>query len=176
MDSGVHGDGSKSPCSEMENDHRRSLVVAFYDLDESHFFQMFVAAAVSLSEAYRRVTEKTANADVHGREFMRKHGMKVRVAEIKAENAAKCEMSKEEYRAYLIAAMKTPAGQIGPDHQFCQIYKVADENGVTREFRMPDKLRAAQLLAQHCGWDEPTKVALDVGDSLSAFLREVVPK
>ena len=41
MDSGVHGDASKSPCSEMENDHRRSLVVAFYDLDESHFFQMF---------------------------------------------------------------------------------------------------------------------------------------
>ena len=62
---------------------------------------------------------------------MRKHGMKARVAEIKAENAAKCEMSKEEYRAYLIAAMKTPAGQIGPDHQFCQIYKVVDENGVT---------------------------------------------
>ena len=139
-------------------------------------FAQYVAAAVSLSEAYRRVTGKTANADVHGREFMRKHGMKARVAEIKAENAAKCEMSKEEYRAYLIAAMKTPAGQIGPNHQFCQIYKVADENGVTREFRMPGKLRAAQLLVQHCGWDETAKVALDVSDSLSAFLREVVPK
>ena len=138
-------------------------------------FAQYVAGGVSLSEAYRGLV-KTANADAHGREFMRKHGMKARVAEIKAENAAKCEMSKEEYRAYLIAAMKTPAGQIGPDHQFCQIYKVVDENGVTREFRMPDKLRAAQLLAQHCGWDEPTKVALDVGDSLSAFLRDVVPK
>ena len=95
-------------------------------------FAQYVAAAVSLSEAYRRVTGKIANADVHGREFMRKHGMKARVAEIKAQNASKCEMSKEEYRAYLIAAMKTPAGQIGPDHQFCQIYKVVDENGVTR--------------------------------------------
>jgi hypothetical protein len=80
-----------------------------------------IAKSVSLSEAYRRVTGKTANADVHGWEFMRKRGMKARVAEIKAENAAKCEMSKEEYRAYLIAAMKTSAGQIGPDHQFCQI-------------------------------------------------------
>ncbi len=67
---------------------------------------------------------------------MRKHGMKARVAEIKAENAAKCEMSKEEYRAYL---MKTPAGQIGPDHQFCQIYKVVDENGVTRLLRAGNK-------------------------------------
>ena len=73
-------------------------------------------------------------------------------------------------------AIATVVKRIGHDHQFCQIYKVADQNGVTREFRMPDKLRAAQLLAQHCGWDEPTKVALDVSDSLSAFLREVVPK
>jgi hypothetical protein len=41
MDSGVQGDGSQSPCSEMENYHRRSLTVAFYNLDESHSFQMF---------------------------------------------------------------------------------------------------------------------------------------
>ena len=40
MDSGVHGGGSQSPCSEMENYHRRSLTVAFYNLDESHSFQM----------------------------------------------------------------------------------------------------------------------------------------
>ena len=39
------------------------------------------------------------------------------------------------------------SGEQLPD-QFCQIYKVVDDNGVTREFRMPDKLRAAQLLAQ----------------------------
>ena len=51
-------------------------------------FAQYVATAVSLSEAYRRVTGKTANAGVHGREFMRKHGMKARVSEIKADNAA----------------------------------------------------------------------------------------
>ena len=110
-------------------------------------FAQYVAAAVSLSEAYRRVTGKTANADARGREFMRKHGMKARVAEIKAENAAKCEMNKEEYRAYLIAAMKTPAGQIGFDHQFCQIYKVVDENGVTVG---PDRWRAAAPVLSTC--------------------------
>ena len=37
-----------------------------------------------------------------------------RIAEIRAENAAKCEMSKEEYRRYLIGAMRTPAADIGP--------------------------------------------------------------
>ena len=137
-------------------------------------FAQYVAQGVSLSQAYRRVAGKTANADVHGREFMRKRGMKARVAEIRTENAAKCEMSKEEYREYLIAAMKTPAGQLGPDHQFCQMYKVTDEQGVTREFRMPDKFRAAALLAQHCGWDAPTTINLETGDNLSAFLRRVI--
>jgi len=39
-----------------------------------------------------------------------------------------------------------------------------------------DKLRAAQLLAQHCGWDEPTKISLEAGDTLSAFLRGIVAK
>ena len=41
--------------------------------------------------------------------ILRKHGMKARVAEIKAENAAKCEMSKEEYCAHLPAHIPHPA-------------------------------------------------------------------
>jgi hypothetical protein len=67
--------------------------------------------------------------------------------------------------------MQTPGRDIDPHHPFCQVYKETDANGVTREWKTPDKLRA-----QHCGWNEPAKVALDVGDSLSAFLRDVVPK
>ena len=43
---------------------------------------------------------------------MAKRGMKERIAEIRAENAAKCDMSKEEYRSYLIGAMQTPAAEI----------------------------------------------------------------
>jgi hypothetical protein len=139
-------------------------------------FAQYVASGISRSEAYRRVSGKSANANNHGDEYMAKHGMKDRIAEIRAENAAKCDMSKEEYRSYLISAMQTPAADIDPHHQFCQVYKETDAEGVTREWKTPDKLRAARLLAQHCGWDEPTKVALDVSDSLSAFLREVVPK
>jgi Terminase small subunit len=139
-------------------------------------FAQYVASGISQSEAYRRVSGKTANANNHGDDYMAKLGMKERIAEIRAENAAKCDMSKEEYRSYLISAMRTPAATVDPHHPFCQVYKEIDARGVTREWKTPDKLRAAQLLAQHCGWDEPTKVALDVGDSLSAFLREVVPK
>jgi hypothetical protein len=72
--------------------------------------------------------------------------------------------------------MQTPAADIDPHHQFCQVYKETDAQGVTREWKTPDKLRAAQLLAQHCGWDEPTKISLEAGDTLSAFLRGIVTK
>ena len=139
-------------------------------------FAQYVASGISQSEAYRRVSGKTANANNHGDEYMAKRGMKERIAEIRAENAAKCDMSKEEYRSYLIGAMQTPAADIDPHHQFCQVYKETDAQGVTREWKTPDKLRAAQLLAQHCGWDEPAKNSLEAGDTLSAFLRGIVTK
>ena len=42
--------------------------------------------------------------------------------------------------------------------------------GATREWKTPDKLRAAQLLAQHCGWDESTKISLEAGDTLPLFI------
>ena len=75
-------------------------------------FAQYVASGISRSEAYRRVSGKTANANNHGDEYMAKRGMKERIAEIRAENAAKCDMSKEEYRSYLIGAMQTPAADI----------------------------------------------------------------
>jgi hypothetical protein len=37
-----------------------------------------------------------------------------------------CDMSKEEYRSYLISAMQTLAADIDPHHQFCQVYKETD--------------------------------------------------
>ena len=89
-------------------------------------FAQYVASGISRSEAYRRVSGKTANANNHGDEYMAKRGMKERIAEIRAENAAKCDMSKEEYRSYLISAMQTPAAAIDPHHQFCQVYKETD--------------------------------------------------
>ena len=103
-------------------------------------FAQYVASGISQSEAYRRVSGKTANANNHGDEYMAKRGMKERIAEIRAENAAKCDMSKEEYRSYLIGAMQTPAADIDPHHQFCQVYKETDAQGVTREWKTPDKL------------------------------------
>ena len=78
-------------------------------------------------------------------------------------------MSKEEYRSYLISAMQTPAADIDPHHQFCQVYKGNRCTGGNSRMETPDKLRAAQLLAQHCGWDEPTKISLETGDTFSAF-------
>jgi hypothetical protein len=40
----------------------------------------------------------------------------------------------------------------------------------------PDKLGAAQQLAKLTGWNSVEKVSVEAGDSLSAFLREIVAK
>ena len=135
-----------------------------------------VVSGLSHSEAYRQAGYGQKDVDGNAARLIVKDSIASRIAEIRAENAAKCEMSKEEYRRYLIGAMRTPAADIGPHHQFCQVYKETDSEGLTREWKTPDKLRAAQLLAQHCGWDEPTKIALEAGDSLTEFLKQVVTK
>ena len=40
----------------------------------------------------------------------------------------------------------------------------------------PDKLAAAAQLAKLIGWNEGEKVSVEAGDTLSAFLRQIVTK
>ena len=40
----------------------------------------------------------------------------------------------------------------------------------------PDKLGAAAQLAKLTGWNEVEKVSVEAGDTLSAFLRQIVTK
>ena len=53
-------------------------------------FAQYVASGISQSEAFRRVSGKTANANNHGDEYMAKRGMKERIAEIRAETGLHC--------------------------------------------------------------------------------------
>ena len=80
-----------------------------------------VVSGLSHSEAYRQAGYGQKDVDGNAARLIVKDNIASRIAEIRAENAAKCEMSKEEYRRYLIGAMRTPAADIGPHHQFCQV-------------------------------------------------------
>jgi hypothetical protein len=63
-------------------------------------FAEFAASGLSLSEAYRRTTGQTKNADAKGTQWHRYAGIKERIAELKAQNARRAQMTREELMAF----------------------------------------------------------------------------
>jgi len=90
-----------------------------------------------------------------------------RVAEIKNETSEKNSMTKQQLLEYLVDVLKTPAGDVTDGHKLCQSYKHTESE---RSIKIPDKLRAAELMAKMCGWNEPEKVQHEAGDTLTQFL------
>jgi hypothetical protein len=65
------------------------------------FCQAFVRSG-NASEAWRAATGKTKNADVHAAEFMVKHGIKDRIAEIRKEMEQEFGMERKEWLLRLL--------------------------------------------------------------------------
>jgi hypothetical protein len=93
-----------------------------------------------------------------------------RIRELQARQSAKAEMSRDDLRRYLVSVMRTPCGEIGPEHPLWVMHR-RTEGGL--EVRMPDKLCAAELLAKLCGWLAPDKVQLEAGEALATLLQRI---
>ena len=96
-----------------------------------------------------------------------------RVAELKAAQAQKSELSRDELREFLIEVILTPAGKVSEESRLCQSYKATSE---VREIRMPDKLRAVEQLAKLCGFNEPEKMEIEHGYKAQQELVEVIAR
>jgi hypothetical protein len=102
----------------------------------------------SASEAYRAIGSKRQERRRAGREVGGKGSIRERVAELKAAQSQKSELSRDQVREFLIAVIQTPAGKVDEQSRLCQSYKVTPD---VREIRMPDKVRAVEQFAKLCG-------------------------
>jgi hypothetical protein len=60
------------------------------------------------AEAYRRVAGRDSkNADVCANDWMKHAGVKERIAKLRADQNAKSEMSRDEYRRFLVGVIRT---------------------------------------------------------------------
>ena len=75
-------------------------------------FAQAVASSKSASEAYRLSGARGKNADVHAARLMVNDGISKRVAELKAVQAQKSELSRDELREFLTEVILTPAGKV----------------------------------------------------------------
>ena len=97
----------------------------------------------------------------------------LRVAELKAAQAQKSELSRDQLREFLTEVILTPASKVNEQSRLCQSYKVTPE---VREIRMPDKLRAVEQLAKLCGFNEPEKMEIEHWIQGAARVVEVIAR
>jgi phage terminase small subunit len=77
-----------------------------------------------------------------------------RIAELQREAAAECRMDRSQLLDFLVEVMMTPAGDVTEESRLCQAFHFTKD---TRWLKMPDKLRAAELVIRIHGWEEPEK-------------------
>ena len=136
------------------------------------FCHAFVTSG-NASAAYRESGGNGRNADVIANQLMRTNGIAERIAELKAAQAKKGELSRDQLREFLTEVILTPAGKINEQSRLCQSYKVTPE---VREIRMPHKLRAVEQLAKLCGFNEPEKMEIEHGYKAQQELVEVIAR
>jgi hypothetical protein len=129
-------------------------------------FATFAASGLSFAESYRRTTGKTANADVKGTQWHGYAGVKQRITELKAENAKRSQMTREELLDFYAEVIRTPADSVPAGSPVIQAYETT-ENG--HKIRIVDKAAAGAQLAKMCNWNAPEKFQVG-GDTLSAYL------
>jgi hypothetical protein len=133
-------------------------------------FAQTVASGKSASEAYRQSGATGKNADVHAARLMVNDGICQRVAELKAAQSQKSELSRDQLRKFLTEVILTPAGKVDEQSRLCQSYKNTPE---VRQIRMPDKLRAVEQLAKLCGWNEAEKHEHGANNELTELLKRL---
>lgn len=137
------------------------------------FAQLYVETG-NASEAWRRVTGKTGNADVNAFKWLGRPEVKARIAEIQAENDRLCQLKRDEALAFLATVVRTPLGKVDRDSPLCQEHTKTDsEHSSTERIKMPGKLEALRLVGQWCGWETGTQAENKMTDSLIAGIRRI---
>jgi hypothetical protein len=72
-----------------------------------------------------------------------------RIEELRAEALTEYRLNRRKVLDYLVDVILTPAGHVVDGDPLCQSFRTSDKG---RTMRMPDKIRAAEMLAKLCGW------------------------
>jgi hypothetical protein len=117
-------------------------------------------------EAYQLAGYKKSSAKANATRLMENDGMSSRIAELRAQQSAKAELSRDQFRQFLIDIIQAKPEQASTQNPLCEI--AMTKKGPTPVF--PDKLGAAAQLAKLTGWNSVEKVSVEAGENLASFL------
>jgi hypothetical protein len=135
-------------------------------------FCQAIASGRPAIEAYKLAGYKNSSAKANATRLMENDGISSRIAELRAQQSAKAELSRDQFRQFLISIIQAKPEQASMQNPLCEI--AMTKKGPAPVF--PDKLGAAAQLAKLTGWNSAEKVSVEAGDTLSAFLRQIIAK
>jgi hypothetical protein len=135
-------------------------------------FCQAIASGKPAMEAYKLAGYKKSSAKANATRLMENDGISSRIAELRVEQSAKSEFSRDQFRQFLINVIQAKPDEASMQNPLCEI--AMTKGGPAPVF--PDKLGAAVQLAKLTGWNSVEKMSVETGDTLSAFLRQIVAK
>jgi phage terminase small subunit len=159
-------------------------------------FAEFVASGIPAARAYSMAgySDNGRNAEANAVRVMANDGVKARIAELRAEASKRTEFKKDDLIRDLVAAWKTPVGEIDEKSQFAQESvidqiaggshgklkrgKAASGNEkvepitIRRRIKSIDKLQCVRLLTELLGWKEPDQLVVDAGPNTLEAVRK----
>jgi hypothetical protein len=129
-------------------------------------FCQAIASSRAAIEAYKVAGYKKSSAKANATRLMENDGISSRIAELKAQQSAKSEFSRDQLRQFLILIITAKPEQASMQNPLCEI--AMTKEGPAAVF--PDKLGAAAQLAKLTGWNSVEKVSFEAGENLASFL------
>ena len=122
------------------------------------FAQLVASGKHSDMEAFKQAGYADESAHQNACRLRANESVAARIEELRARNAEKCQLSRDEAVQYLVEILKTPIGEVTADHRLAQSY-----DAKSSKVELPSKLGAMQLLAKMCGWQTPERHEIEHG-------------
>lgn len=106
---------------------------------------------------------------VEAHRYLKNPNIRKYLAELRGEAEVLSAMTREEVIDYLVSAISSPVGEIGPDSPLCEEYTVDDAGKI--KTKSVSKLGAIRELARLTGMDAPQKVELSADSEVVEMLR-----
>ena len=149
------------------------------NLRQSKFAELYVACG-NATRAYGQAYDvpKTDEGNypgwcaTDGNRLLRNEKVRAEVERIKGENQALASLSREETLDYLVSAITTPAGEIGPDNPLCEEYEVKPDGSI--KVKAISKIAAIKELVRLTGMAAPERTEVSFDAEVTAMLAKMM--
>ena len=135
------------------------------------FAQLVASGKHSDIEAFKQAGYADESAHQNACRLRANESVAARIEELRARNAEKSQLSRDEAVQYLVEILKTPIGEVTAEHRLA---KSCDAK--SGKIELPNKLGAMQLLAKMCGRNEPEMHEFEHGCKAQQDLVEVIAR